>query len=205
MSRKQITGIFPVPVGLYEFHRELTEKEKKFLFNLEKIPNDGNTTSKNNYILENKKCKKIKKFLEESVNDFFIEIMKPKFDVSLRITQSWLNYSEKTQYHHSHIHPNSYFSGVFYLQAEKTTDKIFFNKHDTVFNKVLTVYSEEYNLYNSDSWYFENYTGLLVIFPSTLNHNVLPVQHESTRISLSFNTFPKGKLGNPVSLTECML
>ena len=44
-------------------------------------------------------------------------------------------------------------------------------------------------------------TGDLVLFPSSLTHMVETVQGEATRISLSFNTFPVGSIGEGVDLT----
>lgn len=59
----------------------------------------------------------------------------------------------------------------------------------------------EWNVWNSESWWFEVGTGDLVLFPSHLQHMVETVQGEQTRISLSFNTFPVGLVGEEVDLT----
>jgi len=59
-------------------------------------------------------------------------------------------------------------------------------------------------LYNSESWWFEVGTGDLLLFPSSLTHMVETVQ-EDERISLSFNTFPVGYVGDESSLTALHL
>jgi hypothetical protein len=64
---------------------------------------------------------------------------------------------------------------------------------------------QEWNLWNSESWWFEVGTGDLVLFPSSLTHMVETVQGTDTRISLSFNTFPVGNIGEEVSLTGLKL
>jgi hypothetical protein len=51
------------------------------------------------------------------------------------------------------------------------------------------------------AWWFEVGTGDLVLFPSSLTHMVETVKGDQTRISLSFNTFPVGNIGEEVSLT----
>ena len=47
--------------------------------------------------------------------------------------------------------------------------------------------------------------GDLIIFPSSTNHYVAQKKENNKRISLSFNTFVKGKLGDNVSLNELFL
>ena len=42
----------------------------------------------------------------------------------------------------------------------------------------------------------------IVLFPSSLIHGVFPKKGTNTRISLSFNVFFKGKIGNAERLTE---
>ena len=70
---------------------------------------------------------------------------------------------------------------------------------------MIDVEAKEWNVSNSKSWWFEVGIGKLVMFPSSLTHMVQTVDHEETRISLSFNTFLKGKLGVTDSLTELIL
>ena len=48
-------------------------------------------------------------------------------------------------------------------------------------------------------------TGNIFLFPSSLTHMVETKQGENTRISLSFNVFVKGTIGNNKNLTELIL
>ncbi len=61
--------------------------------------------------------------------------------------------------------------------------------------------TENFNLFNSESWWFEVATGDLMLFPSSLTHMVETVKSDKTRISISFNTFPKGYVGEDLDLT----
>ena len=158
----------------------------------------GNVTSVNNTILRHKAMTKLRDFIESSVTDYFTTVHNPKHKVNLRITQSWCNYTEPGQYHHKHAHPNSFVSGVFYPQANRETDKIYFYKAGF---QQIKLPPENWNVWNSESWWFEVGTGDLVLFPSSLEHMVETVQGDQTRISLSFNTFPVGNVGEEVSLT----
>ena len=193
-----IHSLFPTPVGMYKLERDLTEKELNFIKGQETRPNMGNVTSTDNTVLRNRSMTKLRDFIESSVSEYFKTIHNPKHQVSLRVTQSWINYTEPGQFHHKHAHPNSFVSGVFYPQANKETDKIYFYKDGF---QQIKLPPENWNLWNSESWWFEVGTGDLVLFPSSLTHMVETVQGDQTRISLSFNTFPIGSIGEEVSLT----
>ena len=64
-----VTGIFPVPIYQTILNREFTTEEINFCNDLEKINNDLNFTSSNNYILDEKPFAKLKDelFLKEKV------------------------------------------------------------------------------------------------------------------------------------------
>ena len=189
-------SLFPTAVTFFQYEG-ITEKETKFLVKQKTRSNTGNTTSIDNNILENKEMKKLKQFIEKSVKEYFKNIYQPKNNVEPYITQSWCNYTKEGQFHHKHAHPNSFISGVFYVQADKTKDKIYFYKEEY---KQIKVPAKEYNLFNSGSWWFETGTNDLVIFPSSLIHMVEKVVGKE-RISLSFNTFLKGYIGEDTELT----
>ena len=193
-----IHNLFPQPVGIYKMDRSLTNKEIEFIKGQDTRPNMGNVTSVDNTILRNKELTKLRDFIESSLSDYFTTVYNPKHKVSLRITQSWCNYTEPGGWHHKHAHPNSFVSGVFYPQANKETDKIHFYREGF---QQIKFPPENWNIWNSESWWFEAGTGDLLLFPSSLEHMVEPVQGDETRISLSFNTFPVGNIGEEISLT----
>ena len=190
--------LFPTAVGKFTLDREFTKQELKFVEEQERRPNMGNQTSVNNYVLKEKPLKKLSDFLIDSANKYFSEVYRPKDNVKLYITQSWLNYTSRGGYHHKHAHPNSIISGVFYPQANRETDRIYFYKDGYERIKIPT---ENWNNWNSESWWFETGAGDLIIFPSNLTHMVQTKQGEGTRISISFNTFVKGYIGSDESLT----
>lgn len=194
-----IVGLFPTPVGRFKFSRELTKKEYDFMAKQDKLPNEGNTTSKDRKILDQKQFKELREFIQSSVDTFFDEVRKPEFDVKLRITQSWLNYTEPGQYHHKHSHPNSIMSAVFYVDADPEVDKIFFYGNEGY--KQINFKPREWNIFNSESWWLPISSGDLIIFPSHFTHSVQTKSGTNTRISLALNTFPVGYVGDDNSLT----
>jgi uncharacterized protein (TIGR02466 family) len=199
-----INGIFPTPIYISKLDRELTPLELKFVDKSKKdfYKNEGNITTNNNYILNEKPFANIKKELDLRVQDYFNKIISPANNITPYITQSWLNYTETNQYHHKHAHPNSLVSGVFYINCHEEHDKIkFFNDN----YKTIKLEIKDWNLYNSESWWFSIKTGDVILFPSSLTHMVETKQGDNTRISLAFNVFIKGTVGNNKNLTELHL
>ena len=199
-----INGIFPTPIYISKLDRELTPLELKFVDKSKKdfYKNDGNITSNNNYILNEKPFSNIKKELELRVKDYFDKVISPANNITPYITQSWLNYTETNQYHHKHAHPNSLVSGVFYINCHEEHDKIkFFNDN----YKTIKLEVKDWNMWNSESWWFSVKTGDVILFPSSLTHMVETKQGDNTRISLAFNVFIKGTVGNNKQLTELHL
>ena len=192
-----VVNLFPTAVGMFDLGRPFTEEELEILLNQEEAPNMGNTTSKFRFILREEKLKDLRNFLEKCVSEYFETIIAPSKEVSLYITQSWMNYSKKGQWHHAHEHPNSILSGVFYIQTDDQ-DKIYFEKNHY---DQISFPTEKWNVYNSKSWWLEATQGRLILFPSSLRHHVETVQTDHTRVSLSFNTFAKGLIGAEESLT----
>ena len=199
-----ISGIFPTPIYISKLYRELNKKELSFIdkTKLDVFKNEGNTTSNDNYILNNEPFKKLKQELDLRIQDYFDKIISPANNITPYITQSWLNYTETNQFHHKHSHPNSIISGVFYINCHEEHDKIkFFNdRYQTIKPEV-----KDWNIWNSESWWFSVKTGDIILFPSSLIHMVETKEGDNTRISLAFNVFIKGTIGNNRSLTELIL
>jgi uncharacterized protein (TIGR02466 family) len=199
-----INGIFPTPIYISKLDRELTSKELLFInkTKLDSHNNEGNITSNNNYILNEKPFINFKKELDLRIKDYFDKVISPANNITPYITQSWLNYTETNQYHHKHAHPNSLVSGVFYINCHEEHDKIkFFNDN----YKTIKLEVKNWNMWNSESWWFPLKTGDIILFPSSLTHMVETKQGDNTRISLAFNVFIKGTVGNNKNLTELHL
>jgi uncharacterized protein (TIGR02466 family) len=194
-------SLFPTPVGKFELGREFTTKENTFVVNQPTTKNMGNTVSNDSYVFRHDTLSSLLAFVQESVDTYVKTIYAPKEDVRLRVTQSWLNYSKPGEWHHKHAHPNSFVSGVLYIKAAKERDRIYFY-NDTY--EQISMPTENFNLFNSKSWWLPVETGSLMLFPSSLTHSVATVQEEE-RISLAFNTFPVGYVGNEDSLTALHL
>ena len=207
MTEPVINNIFPTPIYTTKINRGFTKQELQFVKEQKKhcTNNEGNVSTKDNYILNRKEFKNIKKFLDKHCKDYLDTVICPKDNIELYITQSWLNYTEANQYHHKHEHPNSVVSGVLYFDSDIKNDKIFFS-HSKGYQQIRPeTDKEKFNLWNSQTWFFPVGTGDLFMFPSSTTHQVETKKGNNTRISLAFNTFYKGTIGSNTQLTELIL
>lgn len=198
----QLHSLFPTAVAVFDIGRPLNKTELDFFYNQKVRRSMWNTTSVDSEVLKNDSMLNIKTFIQESIDNFFNSIYSPSTFCRLRITQSWINYTEPGEHHHRHDHPNSFLSGVFYVNAERDKDSICFFKRE--FNQI-SINPNNFNLFNSDVWELPAETGKLILFPSSLSHMVEPTKSNTTRISLSFNTFIEGDVGNSHTLSGLRL
>ena len=201
----KIYQLFPEPVCTCSLERKLTQEELRIIneYKKETHKNEGNITSNNNYVLENKISKNLTKDLHTKVMDYFDKVVCTDNPITPYITQSWLNYTKSDQFHHQHNHPNSYASGVFYISADKEVDSITFYKPNV--EDRIKLHVIKHNPFNSTTLRFPVETGNVFLFPSRLVHGVDRKKGTNTRISLSFNVFFKGTIGNKANLTELVL
>jgi len=207
MKEPTIQNLFPTPIYMTNMDRPFTKQELQFVEKQKNhcTKNEGNINTKDNYILNRKEFKNIKKFLDAACKDYLDRIICPKNNIELYITQSWLNYTEENQYHHRHEHPNSIVSGVLYFDSDKANDMIKFFSPIKYQQIKPEIDDSKYNIWNSSSWWFTVETGQLVMFPSSTTHQVDTKKGNNTRVSLAFNTFYKGAVGSNSSLTELIL
>ena len=157
--------------------------------------NTGNLASMDCYVLNDERLSDLKTWLQSCVDDYFNIVFCPSKNIEPYITISWINCTENGRYHHKHNHPNSIISGVFYIDVDESSDSIVFHK-DEYGHIRFYPHQDNYNLYNAESWTLSTQTGVLMLFPSSLTHSVSSTKSISMRISLSFNVFVKGILGD---------
>ena len=201
----RVEHLFPEPVYSSKLDRALTKKELKTIsqYKKEPVPNAGYMSSSENYVLKNKALNNLKKDLHTKVMDYFDKVICTDNPITTYITQSWINSTKSDQFHHKHNHPNSLISGVFYISADKEVDSITF--HRAFLEDGIKLNTTKHNMFNSISCKFLVETGNILLFPSSLVHGVEKKKGNNIRISLSFNVFFKGTIGNKTNLTELIL
>jgi uncharacterized protein (TIGR02466 family) len=198
----EILTLFPTGVLKGTLGRSVTKTEIDFLYGLDKNNNIGNKISSNKYILNEKSLSKLQQDLYKVVYEYVNEIITASEEIDFVITQSWITYTEKDEYHHTHRHPNSYISGILYIDTVETDSITFFNP----FASQIEVIPKTYNVFNSKIWSIPTETGDVIIFPSHIDHMVQKrICGDSTRTSLSFNIMPRGSIGGFEEVCELVL
>ena len=187
----------------------LLPKEKDFILNTkENVYSNigGNHTSKNKFVLENENLKSLKNYIQVCINEYAYDYMKISKDTEFYITQSWVNFNSKGQTHHAHKHSYSIISGVFYIDGDEDCPITFHREESKpYFGGNFEYKIDEYNTLNSRTWKMPNQKNHLILFPSTQIHSVGVNNSDKERVSLSFNTFLKGYVGEDIRLTELKL
>ena len=205
LNDTEVISLFPISITKTNIGREFTKKELDFVDKLEKhhTLNEGNHSSLEGYVLDSEPFKDLKTIITNSLNNYIREIEAYPENVNIRLTQSWLNWTYPGQWHHKHSHDNSFLSGVLYINGEAGDTISFVNPN----KRELNAYPPEEDLtwYNAKSWWIPAVTGEILIFPSNLQHQVAVRQSEGKRISLAFNSFLTGNLGNDIERTHLII
>ena len=103
------------------------------------------------------------------------------------IKNFWINVNYKNSWNLPHQHPNSNFSGVFYLEVPKDSGNLIFFRNDS-----NSFSLPPNNVFEQDTDFHESFLvqpkdNLFIVFPSHLNHMVEMNQNDLPRISVSFN------------------
>ena len=191
-------GLFSTPVVSFEIDREFTKEEFDTVLSYSDKTRPGlmgNRTTVGENILDNSNLSDIRKFVDESLDWYVNNIQRPKDQFETYLTQSFVNLISSGQGHHIHMHPNSYLSGVLYVQASQDNDAITFLGEPAASPKFFSLPTEDFNVFNSHRWSMPVWTGRLLIFPSHVPHQVTTVQNSYERVSIAFNTFIRGRIG----------
>ena len=194
--KSEIIMLFPTPLQASQYDA-LTQveidfvKQEKLYSSKQRLPNRTVGTDLFN-ILDYPEMQNIKAFIQSQLDAFANRIM--SIDNKLFPTLSWVNRTPKGADHYRHRHVNSIMSGVFYLSDNPTA--IEFYSDMSIVNQPLRFKPKEFNPFNTHINMIEVKKGTLVLFPSYLEHGVGRNIQEHDRLSLSFNTWANGSIGN---------
>jgi len=199
-----VLQLFSMPVAIC--HQSFTPTKQMF-DKIKKInkfrPNEGkNKSSLDTKILEDEIFKPLKTFVTGHLKNYAHRFFHIKEKVNFYVTQSWLNFNDKETYHHLHSHPNSIISGVYYFSGENTN--ITFHRDRGLFPGFLFDYNK-FDIFNSEEYTVDIKPGQLILFPSSLKHSVKINTSSKQRISLAFNSFITGDIGEENLLTKIII
>ena len=149
-----------------------------------KISNYGGWQSDQVNILQ---CKSetLKKIIIDSLSGFL-----PMSENVSMIIEGWTNINGPGDSNVKHMHPKAVLSGVLWIKAPKNCGNIIFETPN-LFEKCqeLESYTDEFALKTNSymTYFFNPKEGKIIIFPSSLNHEVEKNKSDEDRISYSFN------------------
>jgi uncharacterized protein (TIGR02466 family) len=201
MSEASIYCLFPKTVYL----KNINYIDDKYLLSLNKfcknlnyikIPSEdlenASQSSEDRYLFNKHKILfKLKDIILKEFNDFKNNLLSYTYN-SFKITTSWIAKVDKGKQANIHNHNNSFYSGVFYINAEKDMGNISFHNFETTryLPKVETS-----SLLNSRNFSITPKNKDLIFFPSELFHKIKKNNNNKTRLSIAFNIIPEGVIG----------
>ena len=132
----------------------------------------------------------ITRIIHPQMESFFADKSLFKESLTVKMNSLWINLNKPGDYNHSHNHPGCDLSGILWLKVPpKSGNIVFESPHSFTQYKLLNNYSEEFiNKINMHDWfYIEPQVGLMILFPSHLNHSVSQNKSDQDRISVAFN------------------
>lgn len=108
----------------------------------------------------------------------------------IKISNSWININPKHSYNLQHSHVGSLLSAVYYVQSEEDMGEIvFLNPSPTISHHLSFFNFKKKTPINSETWSLQPQTGQLIVFPSWMEHYVMPNLSDKDRISIAINAF----------------
>ena len=157
-------------------------------------PDGTGKQSKNTKFLLSEPFNQLKIDIDKYLNAFVFDTLKIG-QGNLVHVQSWINMHDPGDHAPKHHHINSCYSGVYYIQTPYNSGGIVFTKSPSHMEQIFA-HPSEGNLWNSSEWEFPTKAGDLILFPSYLTHSVPKNESNEKRISVAFNYFLEGTLGD---------
>ena len=149
-----------------------------------KISNYGGWQS-NQYNIHKYNSETLKKIIIDSLSGFL-----PMSENVSMVIEGWTNINGPGDSNVKHMHPKAVLSGVLWIKAPKNCGNIIFETPN-LFEKCqeLESYTDEFALKTNSymTYFFNPKEGKIIIFPSSLNHEVEKNKSDEDRISYSFN------------------
>ena len=189
-----VHAVYQIPMAYYE-NKELIDELKKYIL------------SKNSQGIESKIAFGLKTNLIESKFDFFnhdVDIIKSTaywigdclkktintiqmetIDYRINFNESWYHITKTNGMHEPHIHPGCSWCGIYYIQSGDND-----SGHTVFENPIKSTYIDHGNLFlnNMNIVRIKPEDGMLVVFPSCLNHYQALYEGVEDRIVVAFNS-----------------
>jgi|TARA_R100001443_G_scaffold108633_3_gene119259 uncharacterized protein (TIGR02466 family) len=186
---------FPTPIYVLDINdKSINEQLEKDILNWYNNDKGINRTNISGWhsttdMHEKPEYQRLVNALYQAQNKIYIE---EHLDSEPFLGNMWSNINPKGAMNRSHIHPNSLWSGVYYVKAPKNCGHLKIDDPRSIAlmsRPRLKNKEHPMRLWREAS--FEAIAGRLIMFPAWLTHCVDPNMSDELRISVSFNFMQK--------------
>ena len=204
MENVAIWPLFSSPVSCYKISLSDSDRENilEFLENLDYVPytDENGYTTQVESILDCPELSYLKKEINDRVQHFILETLaiQPNEGTEYYLYKSWVNLLKPGNFAYPHIHRNSMYSFVYYVNVPDDSGSIRFLReggHSTHGFDSYQINYSGFNLLNSSEWKVTPTNGTLLVFPSNVKHEILPNLSPYNRYSIAGNYFVSGNIG----------
>ena len=145
-------------------------------------------TRQPNLVCDNPELEEFREFIQSQCLTYAMDTkwtaLQENHRYGIEITASWVNIITKGQFQHSHVHPNSQISGVYYHKCEGDEGQLVL--HNPVREIRMGNFPE--NLYTCGGEYpVPLEPNMICLFPSWLEHKTMSNLTDNERITIAFN------------------
>ena len=184
----ELKNLFPTCFLEFEIDPRLADQVEDILIpQINKMPTDHTGELHTDYFTDERinikvLCPKLYKEMEKAKDQFrTLTTFKAtnEFD-------AWIqDYRSEKAVHPRHQHGISGISGVYYIRANEGAGPLIFHNPDQVLD--YTAADDWFNMYRSTIFEYMPVKGKMILFPSYLQHEVMPSQPGAIRTTIAFN------------------
>ena len=195
MKDVNIFSAFPIPVGFYTLtvdNYEIVNYMETLDYNKSigsSSPDADIYLSKNQKVLND--LPELKRIFTQKMYYHIKDIY--EWNTDFQFTKSWVTKAYLNGFSQDHFHANNLLSGTYYPFGHEGFS-IMIKSPLPNFWDVENINAPMSSMFSAKEITFKTADNLLIIFPSYLQHKVMPNKSKDIRYSLAFNVFPKGKI-----------
>jgi uncharacterized protein (TIGR02466 family) len=159
-------------------------------------------------VLDLPELKSLRNLIDIRVKQYLHDILRIEKDnkkngtIEFYMHSSWVNLHKPGHFAQPHLHKNSMYSFVFYVDTCENCGDLYFSKPILTSTHGFSSYVfpfSDFTLLNSDSWDISPKKGMLWIFPASVLHGTYPNKGVRDRYSIVGNYSLKGTIGTDTS------
>jgi uncharacterized protein (TIGR02466 family) len=185
---------FSTPVWISEIknHEKINEDLKKFIYSEKEDDPVGKRKSNikgwhsKQFKLQDESLKKFLDTLSEKIREATIDMGWDTENQIIKITSMWSIINKKGSFNERHHHGNSSLSAAYYVNADENSGDLVFYDPRNAFTFSHPDNSQINDL-NAQTKSIAPKSGMLVLFPSYLDHSVNASSSSEDRVVISFN------------------